>query len=118
MIVGNEKFSNLFSLFADTRRSLNTLTVFDVVEPTMIPKLYEIFLIALQGDLIKQHEQENEDNDTEVRYVSLCVPCIEEFGCEDEQFFITVGLHRKSVNSILPLLTDAIFFFYLVCIDE
>lgn len=95
--IGNEKFSSLFSSFVDTRPSLNTLTAFDVVEPTMIPKLYEIFLIALQGDLIKQHEQGSEDNDTEVQYVSLCVPCIEDFGSKDEQYFITVGFSRLQV---------------------
>lgn len=91
--IGNQEFSNLFSSYVDTSKpTLNTLTAFDVVEPTMIPKLYEIFLVALQGDLVKQHEQNIDGkNDDDVRYISLCVPCIRDFGGEEEQYYITVS---------------------------
>ena len=70
---------------------LQSLTAFDIVEPTMIPKLYEIFLIALQPDAIPNinHEESSEEND--VKYPSLTVPCSANvIGNSDLSYYITV----------------------------
>ena len=112
----------------ESKPSLDTLTAFDIVEPTMIPKLYEIFLIALQEDLVKQHEQnfvnvlEGNDN-AEVRYLALSVPCISDFGGEDEQYHITV--RRKEQYIMIHAKINIVFehiliypFRHLVFIDE
>ncbi len=59
------------------------MTAFDVVEPSMIPKLYEIFLIALQP--IDTCSIEIEDQKEDIKYPSLTVPS------RNHSYYITVS---------------------------
>lgn len=66
------------------------MTAFDVVEPSMIPKLYEIFLIALQPIDTDPSETvssriETEDQKEDIKYASLTVPC------KNHSYYITVS---------------------------
>jgi hypothetical protein len=84
------------------------LTAFDIVEPSMIPKLYEIFLMALTLDRNQDEEQQqqqqgtdtdNNDNEKEdVTYPSLTVPCVN-FGDSEESYYITVS-YRSNIISL------------------
>lgn len=81
----NEKFMYLFG-----RRSFESLTVFNVVQPSMIPKLYEIFLLALQPHTNEDKVCDVKDDDQGM-YQSLTVPCANVESINDRTHYITVS---------------------------
>lgn len=80
----NEKFLKLVGI-----ESPQSFTVFDIVEPTMMPKLYEIFLVALQPTETEEEGQES-DIEKDLTYSSLTVPCAK-LGNSDPSYYITVS---------------------------
>mmetsp|Transcript_14604 Transcript_14604/g.18463 ORF Transcript_14604/g.18463 Transcript_14604/m.18463 type:complete len:400 (-) Transcript_14604:315-1514(-) len=114
----NQEFLKICGVIRQNNtQSLDTLTAFDIVSPTMIPKLYEIFLMALTLDMdnnnhryyypcqggVKAEEDEDDDEeeehteeDNDVKYPSLTVPCVN-FGTHEQPYYITFSLmHDKN----------------------
>lgn len=66
-------------------KSLAAMTIFDLVSASELPKLHQIFVVALYEEF-----SEKSDRDEDL-YISLSVPCIH-FGPCTQQMFITVSL--------------------------
>ena len=123
MIVGNQEFLKICGAIGQKNtQSLHSLTAFDIVAPTMIPKLYEIFLMALTLDHDNYYYPCESDTDVDVRggeesdvkYPSLTVPCVN-FGTHEQSYYITVSVKftiffspiggRPSSNTDFPCLS-------------
>jgi PAS domain-containing protein len=79
----NDAFVDLIGLHS--LESLTAMTIFDLVSPSELPKLHQIFVFALYEELL-----EKSDGDEEL-YISLSIPCIH-FGPCTKQMFITISL--------------------------
>jgi hypothetical protein len=80
---GNSTFIKMIG--HNSLESLTTMTIFNLVSPSELPKLHEIFVIALYEEFV-----DNSDGDEEL-YISLSVPCIHFRSCT-QQMFITISL--------------------------
>jgi len=82
--------NNFFDLaqFKLKDRSMESLTIFDLVIPSMIPKLYEIFLMALYEDGTQHSSESSSDDDANVKYQTLCVPCVPLDSMEEKYYMM------------------------------
>lgn len=82
---GNKEFLRVCG-FAQTG-PYSSLTVFDLVMPSVLPQLHQIFLTALYEGFPNSLEYRDGSN---LHYLALTVPCIELSACE-LSYFITVS---------------------------
>lgn len=82
----NQEFLNR----CGNNKYLQSRTAFDIVAPNLIPKLYEIFLMALSYN-DDQSVEDGKDQDHEVKYPTLTVPCVP-FTTGAPQHYITFSL--------------------------
>lgn len=91
----NKEFLNVCG-FAPTG-PYASLTIFDLVIPSALPQLHQIFMTALYEEFPTEgRESDNGDNDNvNPNYLSLTVPCID-FAQSELSYFITLSLMYDS----------------------
>lgn len=89
----NRKFVNIVS-FAH-HHLYSSLTVFDLVSPSALPLLHEIFLTSLFEEFPTIREETNSETISNESYLALTVPCME-FTPADSKYFITLSLMYDS----------------------
>ena len=65
----------------------SSFTVFDLVEPTMMTKLFQVFLYALTDKELD--DEGNRNNEEEMEYKSITIPC-RNFSTSNMPLHITV----------------------------
>lgn len=68
-----------------------SLTVFDLVQPSALPHLHQIFLTALHDEVLSPMVGKNNTSTHELQYLVLTVPCIR-FSTFKESYFMTLSL--------------------------